>query len=71
VGLQPLPAAAQLNLFVRYRDLGLEGLELGVGVYDILDAAPPFPQPYDGGHAPLPNTGREVLGRLSYTLSLE
>ena len=30
-----------------------------LGVQDLTDRAVPFPQPYDGGHGPLPGLGRE------------
>lgn len=65
------PPAVVLNLFATYRDLGLKGLDVSAGVRDVLNAAPPFIQPYNGGHAPLPGPGREVLLRVAYDFSLE
>jgi outer membrane receptor for ferrienterochelin and colicin len=47
------PATALLNVFVSYRDLGIKGLEAGIGAYNLLDNANNFYQPYDGGHAPI------------------
>ncbi len=63
----PVPPAVLLNLFVWYRDLGVKGLELGAGVHDLLDQAPVYLQPFDGGHAPWPSSGREVMVRLSWS----
>lgn len=36
------------------------GLWTSLSVHDLLDQAPPFTQPYDGLHAPLPSSGREI-----------
>jgi outer membrane receptor for ferrienterochelin and colicin len=60
-----------LNLYLSYRDLGIKGLDIGFGVYNVLGADVPFVQPYDGGHAPLPGPSREYLGRISYTFTFE
>lgn len=49
-----------LNLVWR-RPLGVDGLELGLALHDLLDEAPPLAQPYDGWHAPLPTGGREAV----------
>ncbi len=59
---------ALVNAYVSYPDLGAKGLEVGAGVYNILDADYAFIQPYDGGHAPLPGPSREVVARLAYHL---
>ena len=61
------PPAVLVNAFATYKDLGVRGLELGVGVYDLLNQGTPLLQPYDGGHAPMPGPRREILGRLQYT----
>jgi hypothetical protein len=42
------------------------GLELGAGVYDIADQRYEYLQPYNGGHAPLPGPGRELVFRIAY-----
>ncbi len=60
-----------LNLYLTYRDLGLKGLDIGFGVFNLLDVDVPFVQPYDGGHAPLPGPSREFLGRISYTWNFQ
>jgi len=55
-----------LNTFVWARGLGLERLDLGIGVYNLLDQDYRLLQPYAGGHAPLPVDEREVVARASY-----
>lgn len=69
--LTALPPAALVNLFVTYRNLGVKGLDVSAGVYDLLDAAPGFPQPYAGGHAVHPEGGREIMARVGYTYPFE
>jgi outer membrane receptor protein involved in Fe transport len=56
-----------LDLFIEYRDAGLKGLDLGFGVYNLLDHDAPYVQPYDGGHAPLPGPSREFMGRVTWS----
>jgi outer membrane cobalamin receptor len=58
--------ALLLNAFARYADLGVRGLDLGIGVYNTLDADYRFVQPYAGGHPSLPAPGREVTVRVAY-----
>lgn len=58
--------SAQLNGFVLYRDCLIPGLELGAGVHDLANQRVPVLQPYAGGHAPLPGTGRELVARIAY-----
>jgi hypothetical protein len=52
------------DVFTAWRDLGVKGLEVGVGIRNVLDAKTVFPQPYPGGHAPLPGASREVALRI-------
>jgi outer membrane receptor protein involved in Fe transport len=56
------------NLYLLYRNLGTEGLDLGLGIYDILNERPRYLQAYNNFHAPLPGLSREILLRLSYTM---
>lgn len=56
------------NIFLRYEDLFIKGLDLGVGVYDIFDQRVKYIQPYNSNHAPLPGPSREFIVKLSYTL---
>ena len=55
------------NVFASYRDLGIKGVEAGIGGYNLLDSKILFMQPYDGGHAPLRGATRELLLRVGYT----
>ena len=56
-----------LNLFVRAKDVGVKGLEIGAGAYNILGTNFQAAQPYNGGHAPMPFLSREFLLRVGYT----
>jgi outer membrane cobalamin receptor len=56
-----------INLYLLYKDLGLKGLDLGVGGFNLLNQSNPYIQAYNSGHAPLPGPTRELLARLSYT----
>jgi hypothetical protein len=58
---------ALVNIFVSYRDVGVKGLEAGIGTYNLLDNANNFYQPYDGGHAPMRGGPRQLLLRVGYT----
>jgi outer membrane receptor protein involved in Fe transport len=67
------PAAGRIgsrtyvDLFASWQDVGgARGLEVGVGVRDLLDEGSVYVQPYPGGHAPLPGNGREVWVRARY-----
>lgn len=62
--------AAIVNLYARYRDLLVPGLELGAGVNDVLNEHFHYLQPYRGAHAPLPAPGREVVVRVNYEWKL-
>jgi outer membrane receptor for ferrienterochelin and colicin len=57
------------NIFLNYRDFLTKRLNLGIGVYDIFNSDLAFIQPYNGGHAPLPSQGREIILKLSYGLN--
>jgi outer membrane receptor protein involved in Fe transport len=56
------------NLYLTYENLGLHGLTLGAGIYDLFDTRYPFMQAYNGLCPPLPAGGREFLLKLSYNL---
>ncbi len=62
------PALWLLNLYVYWQDFFAKGLDLGAGVYDLLDQRYAYLQPYQSGHAPLPGPGREILAKLAYAL---
>lgn len=59
-----------VNCFLNL-NLPNKGLNIGLGVYDILNQKFSFIQPYDGGHAPLPGPSREILLRLQYQLNFK
>ncbi|MGR9044121.1 MAG: TonB-dependent receptor plug domain-containing protein [Gammaproteobacteria bacterium] len=54
------------NIYFRYQNLLTQGLEVGLGVYDLFNERFEFVQPYHGGHPALPGPSREVLLKLSY-----
>ena len=58
------------NLFVSYRDLGVKGLEAGIGIYNALGDKNYFFQPYDGGHAEMRGGDRQLLLRVGFTQPL-
>ena len=57
---------ALVNLYLRYRDLLVPGLELGGGIYNVADQRYSYLQPYNGGHPPLPGPSRELVVRIAY-----
>lgn len=56
-----------LNLFVTYQNLLVDGLELGIGAFNILDTRAVYIQGYNAGHAPVPSQSREWLARIDYS----
>ncbi len=54
------------NLYFNYKNLFIEGLNFGIGVYNILDNEYDFIEPYNGWHAPLPGHSRRLIARVSY-----
>jgi outer membrane cobalamin receptor len=63
---------ALLNLFVNYEPLN--GLNLGLGVFDLLDARPAIPQAYNGeagAYLPVPGRSREFVIKISYQLDFK
>ncbi len=57
-----------LDLYIYSRDLGLAGLELGIGGSNLTNTKEDFSQPYvkTGGHTPLPGPSRELYARVAY-----
>jgi outer membrane receptor for ferrienterochelin and colicins len=64
VGITPPAVLASVALYVR--DMGLPGLDGTLAVHNLLDTDYRALQAYDGGHAPMPMPGRELLARVSY-----
>lgn len=60
------PTAVLVDVFASRRNVGVKGLEVGLGVHNLLNQNVRFAQPYTGGHASLPGPTREVLLRVSY-----
>jgi hypothetical protein len=59
-----------VNAFLQWRNIAsIQGLDVGVGAYDILGANYIFVQPYTAGNQPLPGPSREFVFRASYTLA--
>jgi outer membrane cobalamin receptor len=56
------------NLFLQKRNFLVEGLDAGIGVYDLFNQKSVFLQPLWGDHAGLPGPAREFIVRVSYTL---
>jgi outer membrane cobalamin receptor len=56
-----------VDLVMTYKNLGIQGLDLSAGVYNILDQDYRFVQPYDGGQSAMPSLDREGVIRVSYT----
>ena len=64
--LEKLAPKVLLNLFVNYEPT--DGLNIGLGCYDILNQQFQFVQPYNGYHAPLPGPSREIILKLQYNI---
>jgi len=65
---------ALANLFVQYKGLGVPGLDVGVGVYNLFDYGYAYIQAYAGaggavaaGHAPTPGPSRDYILRVTYS----
>ncbi len=60
-----------VNLFVNYRNVLVDGLTIGAGVYDLLNERPRIPQAYQSGNIPIPGRSREYVFRVSYQLNFK
>ncbi len=69
--LHKFEAQVFVNLFLNCNNIFVKGLSAGIGVYDIFDQQTLFIEPYNGPHAPLPGTSRELVVRLRYDLTKE
>lgn len=58
------------NVFLNFRNI-VNGLNAGVGAYDLLNEKPVFAQAYNGGYAPVPGRSREYVVKLSYRLDFK
>ncbi len=64
------PPAVLAGVAGVYRDVFFDGLDATLAVHNIFDTEYRYLQPYDGGHAPLPAGGRELLVRVAYRFGL-
>ena len=67
---EELPAYLLANIYLNYKNL-LPGLNIGVGVYDLLNEKPAIAQAYNGEYAPIPGRSRELVLKLSYQLDFK
>lgn len=65
-----LPAYTLINCFLNYSNL-VRGLNVGAGVYDLFNARPNIPQPYNGGTVAIPGKSREFIIKLSYQFNFK
>lgn len=66
--LEEFDSSTLVNLFLYAPDVLIEGLTVGVGVYDALGEDYEFIQPYDNYHAPYPDATREYAIRVTYSV---
>lgn len=67
--IERLPASVYVNLYFYYENLFCKGLNLGLGIYNVLNEPVLFIQPYNGYHAPLPGLSREFILKLNYVFN--
>ncbi len=70
MAVSPLPSVVLLNILLERKNIFTAHLDAQVGVMNILNDNYLFVQPYNGGHTPLPGASRELVARLSYSMSL-
>ncbi len=63
-----MPATHLINLYIGSRNLIAKNFNLGIGMTNILNQKVYYAQPYKGGHAPLPQMGREVYIKMNYII---
>ena len=68
--LQRLGPVALVNVVVRWTDALTRGLDLDLGVDNLLDAEDQYIQPYDGGHGPIPAPSRTVFAAATFHVGL-
>ncbi len=61
------PAVTLVNVFLQYRNAFTPGLDIGVGVNNLLNADAAIIQAYQGTKAPYPGLSREAQVRLSWS----
>jgi outer membrane cobalamin receptor len=69
--VQETKPVALLNVFLNYKNaFQVQGLDIGMGVYDALNSQYGFIQPFNFGNAVLPGSTREIVLKTSYRLKL-
>jgi outer membrane receptor for ferrienterochelin and colicin len=72
-----IPVSSQLNpytlanIFMNYNNALVNGLTIGVGVYDLFNEQPALPQMYNSGSAAIPGRSREYVLKVSYQLDFK
>ncbi len=64
--LRQYPSAALVNLVVQSEDVGVRGLTLSAGVYNLFAAHAVFAAPIANTTPPVPDMGRELVFRVRY-----
>lgn len=64
------PAAFLTNVFFERTDFIFPKLNLGLGVFNVLNQNYPLVQPYDGSHPPIPSSSRDWVAQLNYRTDL-
>ncbi len=62
---------ALANLFFNYKNVLLNGLTIGAGVYDLFNERPALPQMYNSGGGAIPGRSREYVLKVSYQLDFK
>ncbi|MBL7812819.1 MAG: TonB-dependent receptor [Bacteroidetes bacterium] len=70
-GVQSFKPGHFLNLTLDVKNIAGSGFDAGIGVYDVMNTGLTYVQAYDGGHAPLPGAGREILLRFRYNIGFQ
>lgn len=66
--MKAFPSMLLLNTFVNYENLFVNGLDLGVGCYNIANTGNPFLTPYTSSISPMPGSTREFVVKLKYRI---
>jgi hypothetical protein len=63
------PKQLTVNFFLHYRVAVANGIDVTMGIVDILDTKVQYVQPYSSDHFPLPGPSREYIFRVSYAIT--
>ena len=63
--------ALLVNIYINCRDVFVKGMNVGFGVYDLLNQKPPYIQPYYGSLPPFTAPSREIIVRLTYNFGFK